>query len=318
MMSEQERLELIRCHVDGTATDEQVRALEAELRADAALRSQFLRYANIDTALSSGRLSGVVARQSVQPSQSSKVKHTGWMLWRPVTSAAAVVAIGMFCASAAWAMVGVRTWSPRVNEPLLEESFESAETKWLKGFPAKAGTWGGERGRIVGTPSGILPMDGGGMAELAPAEETTLSYLDRVIDLRGYPQAETHEVRQIEVTASFHAGASGFAERYTLRVATFGEAPEEIESKWVNVPWREMDGTSLTSSKRGLTTLADASGWQTLSVLVEAPADASSVVISLAAGRFETSAPKTPHYLDDVHARLLISPRTSNPRSRRR
>ena len=318
MMTEQERLELIRCHVDGTASDEQTQTLEAELRTDAALRSQLLRYTNIDTALSSGRLSGVVAARSTQLSPSNRTKLASWISWGQATSAAAGVVLGLFCASAAWAVVGLRMAGPRVNESLLEESFESAEMQWPEGFPSQAGTWGGARGRIVGATSEIVPLDGGGMAELAPAEDTTLSYLDRVIDLRGYPQPEAHEVRQIEVTASFHAAVSGFQERYTLRAATFGEGPEEIQSKWVNVPWRELDGTTLTTSKRGLSAPSDADGWQTLSVMVEAPADASSMVISLAAGRFETSAPKTLHYLDNVHASLIISPRTTKPRNRRR
>jgi hypothetical protein len=79
-----------------------------------------------------------------------------------------------------------------------------------------------------------------------------------------------------------------------------------------------MDGATLTLSKRGLSAPADASGWQTLSVVVEAPADASSIVISLAAGRLENAAPKAPHYLDNIQVRMLISPRTTNPRHRRR
>lgn len=311
--------ELIQRYIAGLTTGEEAALLQDLLKRDDAVARLYLRYMNLDVALEAHAGSqAAVTEMLVSPRRSESGRWTFWLSWRPLTAAATGIVLGVFCASAAWAVVGLRTSSSSVNEPLLDEDFESAETHWPQGFPTQAGTWGGERGRIVGTLSEIVPMDGGGMAELAPAEETTLSYLDRIIDLRGYPQPEAHEVRQIEVTASFHAAAPGFMERYTLRVATFGEAPAEIQSKWVNVPWREMDGTTLTTSKRGLSAPADSVGWQTLSVMMEAPADASSVVISLAAGRLESSAPKTPHYLDNIQARLLISPRTTHTRNRRR
>ena len=155
------------------------------------------------------------------------------------------------------------------------------------------------------------------MLRLDPSAATTLSYLDRVIDLQSQPLPEGDELRQIEVTASFHAATPGVRERYTLRVATFGESPDQIGSLWVNVPWREMDQSTLTLAKRGLSTPTDASGWQTMTVTVEVPREARSVVISLASGRLKSSDEKTPHYLDDVRAHLLIGPRATHSRTRR-
>ena len=59
MNPQPQNLELARRYIEGTATAEETRALEAALRTDAAFRRQFLRYANVDAALGSGRLSAV-------------------------------------------------------------------------------------------------------------------------------------------------------------------------------------------------------------------------------------------------------------------
>lgn len=206
---------------------------------------------------------------------------------------------------------------PRVKVVLLEESFEKREERLPEGFPASAGVWGGERTALVDGQSGVQPFHGERMVRLEPSASTTLSYLCQIIDLRGMPRAEPGEVRQIEVSASFHADSPGFQERYTLRVATFGEDPKTIQSKWIDVQWREVTGRSLSHCKSGLSTQVEEAGWQTLTALVEAPPEAVSVVISLAAGRLDSAAPKTPHYLDDVRTRLVITPRMLTPRKKR-
>lgn len=56
MNTDPDILELVRRYVDGTATADETRTLEATLRTDATLRRQFLRYLNIDAALGADRL----------------------------------------------------------------------------------------------------------------------------------------------------------------------------------------------------------------------------------------------------------------------
>ena len=313
MNSEQQRLDLVRRYVDSTATAEETRALENELRTDAALRHQFLRYMNVDAALGSGRLAGVALGIPTPVTH----RQARWLSRRPVIAAGVGLVFGLFCASVTWAMIGTRPTGARINVPLLDESFENPQMIWPTGFPTQAESWSGDRGQIVGGNAELTPRDGKFMLRLDPSEATTLSYLDRVIDLQSLPLPESNEMRQIEVTASFHAAIPGIRERYTLRVATFSETPDQIGSLWINVPWQEMDQRTLTLAKRGLSTLADASGWQTITVTVEVPREAHSVVISLASGRLKNSDEKIPHYLDDVRARLLIGPRATHSRLRR-
>lgn len=303
--------------LEGCLTDADAAALNRSIEQSAEARARYWEAASIhgllEHTMQQATLRAVTGQAPLLHSKKSR-----WPQWRPLTAAAAGLVLGLFCASAAWAVVGSRLSGQRVNEVLLDESFESMGEMWNEGFPARAGIWGGEQGKIVPAKEELHPIDGDHMARLDPAMETTLSYLDHVIDLRGYPLPEAGEVRQIEVTASFHADTPGIQERYTLRVATFGEAPEQIQTRWVDVPWPEMSDRALSLSKRGLSTSADADGWQTLSVIVEVPSEATSAVISLAAGRLDPAAPKSPHYLDDVSARLLVTPRTAHPRNRRR
>jgi hypothetical protein len=313
MSFDQQRLELVRRYVDGAATAEETKALESELGTDAAFRRLFLRYTNVDAALGNGRLSGVAVGLPAPVAQ----RPMRWLSRRPAIAAAVGLVFGLFCASVAWAMIGTRVTGARINVPLLDESFENPQMKWLEGFPAQAGSWSGDRGQVICGTDELTPRDGKFILRLDPSAATALSYLDRVIDLQSQPMPEGDELRQIQVTASFHAATPGVCERYTLRVATFAESPEQIGPLWVNVPWREMDQRTLTLAKHGLSTPTDANGWQTMTVTVEVPREARSVVISLASGRLKSSDEKSPHFLDDVRAHLLIGPRATHSRTRR-
>jgi hypothetical protein len=156
------------------------------------------------------------------------------------------------------------------------------------------------------------------MLQVEPDASSKLTYLDRIIDLTGMPLALAGEVRYVEVTASFHSGAVGLRDRYTLRAAAFSEAPESLRKLWLRVPWRELEERTLAGAKRGLSTDADTTGWHKITVRMDAPPEARSVVISLAAGLFDTPDLQTTHYIDDVRAHLVIAPSATNPRNRRR
>ena len=105
MNSDHERHELIRRYMDGTATAEDIRALQEALRANAAFRRQFARYANIDAALGSGRLSvAPVARLAPVPHRPAR----SWLV--PLAAAAAVLVTGL----ALW------FW-PRAGDPMAGE-----------------------------------------------------------------------------------------------------------------------------------------------------------------------------------------------------
>lgn len=198
----------------------------------------------------------------------------------------------------------------RVVISILSESFESPSTPITEGFPTQTGEWGGDHARVVQSVKEHRPADGDSMLSLDSSPNSNLGYIQQIFDVSALPQAGEGETRILEVIASFLADQPGEKERYTLRIATFTERPEEIRKLWEGVLWRKMGGITLTMAKSGLSTPKDARGWQTISTIVEVPASARSVVISLAAGRLNPKAPKTPHYLDDVRANLVIGPFT--------
>ncbi len=321
MKTDDPRLELIQRCFDEKASPEELAELEAELKSDAIFRRHYLSYVNVDQALAAGVQEIEDATEIPFPDSSRGTASLRTMQFRnPLVSAAAGLVVGLFFASIAWAVVGVRgdSSSPyRLNIPLFEESFESAAIPWKSGFPADAGEWGGGRGQVVLDSKYPRPEHGEGLARIDPASETNLSYLTRIIEVGDLPQAKTGEQRQLEVFASFHGDETGQRERYTLRVATLAEAPDSIRSVWAGPAWTEMRDRALTLKKSGLTTNPDEDGWQTLSAVVEIPQDTRCVVISLAAGRLDPAAAKTVHYFDDVQANVVIRPERTRPKRRR-
>lgn len=312
MNTRDDQLELMRRCLDGEAADEELAQLEELLRNNPEFRKDYLRYLNVDSTL------------AALPKTATRTDMPGRRLvafpqWRPLaTAAAAGLVLGLFCASVAWAMVAPRKPAAPVVIPILTESFESPATHLTDGFPSRTGVWGGDRAQIASSTSNRSALDGDSVLSLESSPDHNLGFLQQIVDVSSLPRAREGEMRVIEVIASFHAGKIGETERYTLRVASFKESPENIRDLWEGVTWREMDKISLTFSKTGLTAPADAKGWQTLSAIVEAPAGAHSVVISLAAGRFDRKAPKTPHYVDDVRAEFRIIPFSERLNSNRR
>jgi hypothetical protein len=296
------QLELMRRCLDGEASDEEFAQLEELLRNDPKFRMEYLRYLNVDSAL-------VTLPKDAKRAGKSGHKLVAFPRWRPLAAAAAAgLILGLFCASVAWAVVAPRKSNTPVVIPILTESFETATTPITDGFPTRTGEWGGDRAQIVGPAPNRRPLEGNSVLSLESSPDHNLGFFQQIIDVSPLPHAGEGEMRVIEVIASYLADQPGETERYTLRVASFKESPEKIRNLWEGVTWREMDKISLTFSKTGLSAPREATGWQTLSAIVEAPADARSVVISLAAGRLDRRAPKTPHYVDDVRAELRIIP----------
>lgn len=312
-----DRLELVSRTLEGEATPEDFNNLEELLRSDPEFRRDYLSYLNVDMALNSLPSE---AREEFE-SNSSEIRLSRW---RPMAfSAAAGLIFGLFCATLAWAFVLPKTSSSSskkdpVSISIMSESFEDHAEAFVQGFPSRENQWGGDKAMIVRGTEGTAPIDGDSVLALGTSSESSLSYLQRIIDVSSIPKAEQGEMRIIEVIASFLADQPGEKERYTLRIASFDERPEDIRQIWGTVPWREMDKISLTSSKTGVSTEETSPRWETLSAIVEVPSQARSIVVSLAAGRLDPRAPKTPHYLDDVRAELRIIPFQKRLRPKRR
>jgi len=305
--------DLIQQYIAGLLNEADAGSLHESLKVDADLRRLYLHYINLDVALeaqanSKNRVNEILMVTPEMPGE----PPARWLSWRPLTTATVGLVIGLCSASLVFGFVTPKTLPPeQPTEPrviLVQESFESPAVKIQDGFPSEAGIWGGGTARMVEAIDGVTPVEGYRMLRVEPDSLSTLTYLDRIVDLSDHPLPGLNESRYVEVTASFHAEVSGLRDRYTLRAAAFGEAPGSLRHLWMDVPWRDLEGSTLAASKRGLSTTTETRGWQKITVRVEAPPEARSIVISLAAGLFETPDLRNAHYIDDVHAALFITP----------
>ncbi|GDY20317.1 hypothetical protein LBMAG56_16620 [Verrucomicrobiota bacterium] len=300
MNSHQENLELARRYLDGTATPEETRALEELLRTDSAFRRQYLRYTNVDAALGSGRLS---AAPAVQPAQ--VVYHPswfGWFQWRPLAAAAAGLVIGLFSASVVFGIVVQRGVERRTPLAVFEPGFENPQMPLAVGFPAGSGRWSGDAARVVTAENGVPPKEGKFMLRLEPMSKG-VPRIYQVLDLQSVPSSGGSETRNIEISASFAAAGDDATVRYVIRAFAVSETPASLDAAWF-----DRRDESIASATRGLDVMPGTKGWLTLSVKIQVPRAARSLVLFLGTRTPDKAARTAPHYLDDVRVALLTSP----------
>jgi hypothetical protein len=78
------------------------------------------------------------------------------------------------------------------------------------------------------------------------------------------------------------------------------EAPQELDAAWF-----ERRDESIASVARGLDVAGGVKGWQTVSVRIQVPRAARSLVLFLGTRTPDKSARIVPHYLDDVRVSII-------------
>lgn len=192
MNSEHDGLELIRRYVDGTATAEDRHTLQEALRADAALRRQFARYASLDAALGSGRLAAAPVIRVEAP-----VRRDSWsrlLSWRPLAAAAAAVV--MIGAVMWWRHLG--TGVPGVGETQMATLVFAEDCEWQRGVDVAEGERLAPRRLALVRGLAIVRFDGG--AEIVMRGGTEL-------ELQSATQAK---LRRGDVTVRAPDEAAGF------------------------------------------------------------------------------------------------------------
>ena len=238
-------------------------------------------------------------------------KTARWLVWRPLTAAAAGIVLGMFCSSAVLAFV-----APMLGKAvtLLDESFESAPAPLATGVPTEAGGWSGDFAEIVGGQNGVAPHGGAKMWRFLRADNAVdagaqASYVGeaiRIVDLQSLRGRGVRAGSPIELSAWFAAGQTVPGARYhwNLKVAAFEGSLAEAPKLWGK--WAE----ACTSLVRREVPLEQAGQWQRLSVTMSLPANADFLVFECAVVQrrplvSEGVAQFPAHYLDDVQVRVL-------------
>lgn len=316
MNSEHERLELIRRRLDGTATAEDTDALQEALRADAAFRRQFARYANMDAALGRGRLALVPVAQAEQaPRRSPKF---GWFQWRPAMAAAAGIVFGILCTSVMFAYV-----APLAGKAiqLLQESFESGPAPMVTGVPGEAGRWSGDYSEVVGEQQGVKPASGKKMLRFLRADyegkanaDGYVADLYQLIDLHPYRSEFADGGAVLQFSAGFNAFKFPANEAYGCLISMHALDAETVKNRTMSD--RQMlnaEALAMTSSNRLMLDRNPAT-WQRQTAELRLPPNTEYLLIHVAvthATKSQRRAVFDGHYLDDV--RLVLTRRAPLP-----
>jgi hypothetical protein len=298
--------QLIADYLDDALSEPEQTELNAWLKADPANVERFTEAVMFDQQIRTAAQARAqqLAATGFEAHVLPKAANSRRFFSRPVTAVAAGIVFGMFCTSMvfAFAVPRMRLERQRVI-PLFSESFEDVKAVFGRGFPNDAGGWSGDFAAVVAAEGPASPKEGQHMARLAPALGRKFSTAARIIDLTEFPLNSDTESRTVEVVASFHGMETNRADRNQIRFAALAETPENVKAMWIGDSRLEQ---VLQHLGRTVTVKPGERGWQTLKASMEIPAGARSLVIHLGAGIADDTAPKTEHYIDDVHAQLVI------------
>jgi hypothetical protein len=149
-----------------------------------------------------------------------------WFSWRPLTAAAAGIALGMFCTSVVFGF-GARSAEKVMS--LLQESFESGPAPLVTGVPPGLDLWSGDYSEIVLESEGVKPGEGSKMARLLRSDyegrtvprPSRQGDLMRVLNVRpSLAEAKGGDVVMM-LSAQFNAVPFSSSERYDAMVAIY-------------------------------------------------------------------------------------------------
>lgn len=237
-----------------------------------------------------------------------------WYQWRPLAAAAAGLVIGCFSTSVVWAL-NTPSWTDgirRVFFSLGNPGFERRETLPQVHLVPQAAQWSGLDTEIV-EGGGTRPpaMVGRRMMRLGPAPEGKGYFANVMADL-AESRPVTDKPLQIEITAHYHASKPGQGEHYSLNAATFLEDAAGVSGHWEDT-WRDMRDASLTNTGKAIFPTAAETGWQTITVRLDVPPQARTLVISMGSNTPGPIEGRTDHFMDEVTANWVINDKAPLP-----
>ena len=310
------RFELIRRCRDGAASTEEVAQLESCLREDADFRLAYVRYFNLDVALSA------VAKAVPKPETimaSSLPRRNAWLSWRPLTAAAAGIVFGMFCTSVVFGF-GARSVEKVIL--LLQESFESEPAPLVTGVPPGPDRWSGDYSDIVAEFEGVNPKDGSKMARLLRSDyegrtvprPSRQGDLMRVLDVRPFLSDAKGGDVVMTLSAQFNAASFPSSERYDGMVTIYALGSDT-----------NLHGATEDSVKEDALAFSigecrnvdrDAGTWQAAATRLLLPPGTESVMVKVSFRRMPVGAETLSslpeslafagHFVDDVRASIRI------------
>jgi hypothetical protein len=286
--------ELIDLHLLGTISQDDAIELEAALKSSREAREDYRQRCNVDAALRQEAAGQPMPTRVVAP------RPARWLTWRPLTAAAAGIVFGMFCTSVVFGYVVQRGLEKKTPLAVMQPSFEDAQMPLAKGFPDASVHWGGDEAKVVMAENGVSAKEGRFMLRLEASPKGSPRAVYHVLDLASLPSSAGGEMREIQISASFAAADAESAMRYMIRVFAVSEARENLDAAWF-----DRRDEAIASATRGLDMTPGSKGWQTMSLKIQVPRAARSLVLFFGVRTPDKAYAKTAHYLDDVQVSLI-------------
>lgn len=323
--------DLISRYTDGLITPQEHAELSAALAADPDARRVWFLRNDMDLALAAKaaeRRDELLVPEPVVGPVGGGAKRSRAAGLAGAALAAAGVVVGVFGASAVWALAV--PWSSEADTtiPVFSESFESGASKTIAGLPRgltdpDGDVWRGDDARVTAATQKVEPISGGQMLSFKRSTydgenspKSAWSDVYRFVDTRPYLVLAGRQPVTARLAASFalspDACAEGEAYSASVHIYAFdrdiSDSPEPLALTWV----RE---NCVASGTKKVPLPCGRPGWQRVSVDASLPADAKYVLLHVAAVRDEPKPTSEPavfrgHFLDDVslelHARKTL------------
>lgn len=286
--------DLVQRYIAGTLTDDEALALQNALKCDKDLRALYLDYMNLDVALGSHADSRTAVNEMLASPSTPPSRPVRWLSWRPLTAAAAGLAIGLFGASMVFASVGLL--SPvvkRMSIPIGNPGFESDLAEDLGNATSATGIWIGGIDGLAHGESEVKPGEGQSMLRVKPQGLKKNARIYQLIDLA---EVSREPIRELELSASFRSDTNAISHYYGVHLMAF-DGSVVVDHQ---LPLSELIEGSLAAANQNLKVKVGEEGWRKVTVRMEVPPSASRLIICLSARAIGKESPPANRYIDDV------------------
>jgi len=321
--------DLISRQADGLITPDEHRELAAALEADPEARRVWFLRNDIDLGLAAiaeqSRSEIVMPEPGVAALKRPRAASVaGFTMALAGVGALAGIAIGIFGASAVWALALPGPGASGTTIPVLAEGFEDGQTKTVPGLPRgltdpDGDLWRGDEASVVTAMQKVDPAAGSRMLRFERATyagenspKSAWSDVYRLVDARPFILLAEGQPVTARLAADFTMAADACSrdEKYSASVHLYAfdrdisDAPKPLALEWVreNCVASGMKKVPLECGQRG---------WRRVTVDASLPPEAKFVLLHVSAVRDYPKPTSEPavfagHYLDDVNLELFV------------
>ncbi len=324
-----------RC-LEGRASADDMRAIEARLLTDADFRTAWLRLTTIEGLLreqgceeaagcdvNPEHLPTISSPQSSRLAEAVVSRGSASLPWGSLLTALTIAMVSVAVTSVAAAVISRGLPWSRV---LLQEGFEPGTAVNVTGLPASDGIWTGDFARIVTVTDNVTPSEGVGMLQLLqgdyegkPMARGFSSNQHRLIDLRPYRDRIASGLITLEFSAAFNRGAAapdGSTESWDqCSVGLFALSSAMVNDARLSEPGRLRDLSLAYAHCRHLDLDGDPQTWQPTVTELRLPPDTDFVLMHVGVNEYpplerDGAAVFPAHFCDDARATLYERPGT--------